>query len=183
MYSFDAELFAKIAAPILSLLFGALIKRYFKERSKLITFMLHASQFTVGEVVVNTHSIILRNTGNKAASNVRVHHQNLPPNIQVYPPIHYTVERRPDQSGDIVFSALVPKEQVTISYLYYPPLFASNVNSGAKSDDGLAKIINAIPMQQPHPALLFVVGLLMFVGGSTIIYWSIQLIIFLLLKS
>ena len=120
--NFDPDIIAKVAGPVLSLIVGALIKHYAEARSKVVSFIGHASAFVVqGEypTSVHTHSIVVRNAGRKAATNVRLAHAVLPPNITVYPPINYLIERNPEGAGEIVFPILVPKEQVTVSYLYF----------------------------------------------------------------
>jgi hypothetical protein len=170
----DPDVVAKVAGPLLSLLVGGLLKHYTEARSKIVSFIGHASAFTIqGEtpVVIHTHTVVVRNAGRKAAKNVRLSHAVLPINITVHPPVQYSIERNPEGAGDIVFPVLVPKEQVAISYLYSPPLVWNQINSNTKSDEGFAKIINVIPMPQPNKAVLAVVWALMFVGASFIFYW------------
>jgi hypothetical protein len=174
----DSEIIAKVAGPILSLVLGVVIKHYTEARSKLISFVGHTSAFTIqGDVptVVHTHAIVVRNAGRKAATNVRLTHAVLPPNITVYPPVQYSVERNPEGAGEILFPVLVPREQVTVSYLYFPPLVWSQINSNTKSDEGFAKIVNAIPTPQPSKTLLAALLFLMFVGASFLFYWLVRL--------
>ncbi|WP_141231804.1 hypothetical protein [Pseudomonas sp. Irchel s3a12] len=176
----EPEIFAKIAAPILSGVLGVIIKHYLEARSKIISFIGHASSFTVqGEhpVVIHTHAVVVRNAGRKAATNVRLSHAILPSNLTVYPPVMYTIERNPEGAGEIVFPSLVPKEQVTISYLYFPPLLWSQINVNAKSDEGFAKIISVIPIPQPSKFVNYCLWLLIFVGVSFLMYWLIQFVI------
>ena len=138
-----------------------------------MSFIGHASAFTLqGEppVVIHTHSVIVRNTGRKAAKNVSLTHAVLPLNITVYPPVQYSIERNPEGAGEIVIPVLVAKEQVTVSYLYFPPLLWSQINVSTKSEDGFAKIINAIPMPQPRKSVLALVWFLVFVGASFLFY-------------
>ena len=73
----DPEVIAKIAGPALSLIVGAQIKHYVEARSKVVSFTGHASAFTIqGEnpAVIHTHSVVVRNAGRKAATNVRLVH-------------------------------------------------------------------------------------------------------------
>jgi hypothetical protein len=177
--SLDPEVIAKVAGPVLSLLVGALLKHYTEARSKVVSFIGHASAFTIQganpPVVVHTHAIVVRNAGRKAATNVRLTHAALPINITVYPPVQYSIERRPEGAGEIVFPVLVPKEQVTVSYLYFPPLLWSQINVNTKSDEGFAKILNVIPMPQPNRAVIGGIWALMFVGASFLFYWVVRL--------
>lgn len=176
----DPEIIAKILGPLLSLLVGGLIKRYTEARSRVVSFIGHASAFTLqGEnpAVIYTHSVVVRNTGRKSATNVRLTHAVLPINITVYPPVQYSIERNPEGAGEIVIPVLVPKEQVTISYLYFPPLLWSQINVNTKSDEGFAKIISVIPVPQPNKAVITGVWTLVFVGASFLFYWLVRLVI------
>lgn len=175
----DPEVIAKVVGPLLSLLVGGLIKRYTEARSKVVSFIGHASAFTLqGEnpAIIHTHSVVVRNTGRKSANNVRLSHAVLPINITVYPPVHYSIERNPEGAGEIVIPVLVPKEQVTISYLYFPPLLWNQINVSTKSDEGFAKIINVIPVPQPNKAVIAGFWFLVFVGASFLFYWLARLL-------
>lgn len=178
----DIEVVAKIVAPLITLILGVIIKRYTEARARLVSFIGHVSSFTLQDekhTVVHTHSIVVRNAGRKAAHNVRVAHAILPPNITIYPTIQYTIQRNPEGASEIVIPVLVPKEQVTISCLYFPPLTWDKVNASTKSDEGFAKILNVIPMPQPRKAIIWIVWGLVFVGASFLFYWLVRLIIYL----
>ncbi|GBE16211.1 hypothetical protein BMS3Abin15_00023 [bacterium BMS3Abin15] len=181
--SYDIELIAKVISPIIILLVSALIKHYTERRSKLVSFIGHISSFTLSgenQTLIFTHSIVVRNAGRKSANNVRVGHNFLPPNIQIYPSIKHSIEENPGSCAEIIFPILVPKEQVTISYLYFPPVTWDQVNAYTKSDDGFAKNIDVIPMPQPSKLVIAIVWLLMFIGASFVVYWLIKLLPFLL---
>ncbi len=179
----DADTVAKIVGPLLSLLLGAVIKHYSEARAKLVSFIGHVSSFTLQNeqhTVVHTHSVIVINAGRKAAQNVRLSHKVLPPDVTVYPPVQYTIERNPEGAGEILIPVLVQKEQVTISYLYFPPLTWNQVNASTKSDEGFAKILNVIPMPQLNKGVLVAVWALLFVGASFIFYWLTRLLAYVL---
>lgn len=173
------EQILKLISPVITLIIGSLIKYYTEERSKLISFIGHVSVFKLQDeqkTQVFAHNVIVRNAGRKAARNVKLVHNVLPLNISIFPPIQHSVERNPDNSGEIVIPILVPKEQITISYLYFPPLTWDRINSITKSDDGLAKIINVIPVPQFSKWFTFLVWFLMFIGASFLLYWLMRLI-------
>jgi hypothetical protein len=176
----DSDVLAKIASPVLSLVLGALVKHYTEARSRVVSFVGHVSAFTLqGQhpITVHTHSIVVRNIGRKAAKNVRLSHGFLPENFTVYPPIQYNVEQNPKGASEIVIPILVPKEQVTISYIYFPPLIWNQINVNTKSDEGYAKIIKVIPMPHPNKAVLAGVWTLMFIGASFAFYWLVRLVL------
>ena len=120
----DLDLAAKISVPVLSLLLGKYLDRWITKRPKLISYLGHASAFTLrGDKpgTFHTHSIVVRNAGRLAANNVRIGHNILPEHFQLYPAIAHTVERNPGNIAEIIIPKLVPDEQITISYLYFPP--------------------------------------------------------------
>lgn len=181
--SVDPDLIAKVAGPTLSLVAGAVLKNYTEARSRVVSFIGHVSAFMLQDeqhTVVHTHSIVVRNAGRRAARNVRLTHGVLPPNVTIYPPVQHSIERNSDDSGEIVFPALVPKEQVTVSYLYFPPLLWNQINSTTKSDEGFAKIINVMPVPRPSKGVIAAVWLLSFVGASFVLYWLVRLAIYAL---
>ena len=176
----DPELIAKVAGPVLSLVAGALVKRITDARSRLVSFLGHASAFTLSDEArtqVHTHSIVVRNAGRKSANNVRLTHGVLPPSVTVHPPIQYSIERNPEGSGEIVFPVLVPKEQVTISYLYFAPLTWVQVNGSTKSDEGFAKIITVIPTPQASKLVIALVWFLAFIGASLLFYGLVRMVL------
>ena len=179
----DLELIAKIVSPILTLLVGTLIRNYNERRPKLVSFIGHISSFDLKDekhTKVGTHSIVIRNAGRKSATNVRVGHHFLPAYIKIDPSIKYTIEENPENKSEIVFPVLVPKEQVSISYLYTQPVTFHNINSYTKSDDGFAEILRVIPKPQPNKLIEFILSTFVFVGGSFTLYWIFKLITYLL---
>src|SRR6266853_872458 len=108
----DWTLFARYAAPILTLLLGVALNRWLEKRPKLISFLGHASTVTIrppgGQPTqVNAHAIVVRNEGKKPATNVRLGH-NVLPDFSVYPSVMHDVVTLPDGSKEIVFPSLVP---------------------------------------------------------------------------
>jgi hypothetical protein len=183
----DSEQIIKIVSPVLTLIFSAIVKYYTEEKSKIISYYGHISAFELHEhnLDIYSHSIIVRNSGRKSANNIRVCHQVLPPNIPlpnitIHPAVQYSIEKNPEGAMEIVIPVLVPKEQVTISYLYFPPLTVNQINSYTKSDDGLAKIVNIIPTPEPSKILLAVIWILIFIGGSFVLYWVIKLVLYII---
>ncbi|MHB1516437.1 MAG: hypothetical protein ACYCVY_12185 [Acidiferrobacteraceae bacterium] len=177
----DPDTIAKVVSPILTLILGPLVSRYTQDRVRLISFIGHISAFKLrNNTDVYTHSVIVRNTGRKVAHNVRLTHRVLPPDVTIYPPIQYSVETSPAGYSDIVIPVLVPSEQITISYLYFPPITWEQINVNTKSDEGFAKIIQAIPTPQASKKMILAFVMLMFVGASVLMYWLIRLVLYAL---
>lgn len=174
----DTEVIAKLLSPVLVALVGAVTKRYLEARPKLIFYLVHASAFPLPDQQVknvHTHSVVVRNVGRKSAHNVRIGHGFFPrSSYQIYPALHHEVLAGPNDSAEILIPTLVPQEQVSLSYLYFPPVTWNQVSSYAKSDEGLARVIDVIP--SPALSRWSVAGLwaLIFVGASTLVYWLVM---------
>lgn len=173
-----------IAAPIAGAIFctvlGALLQRALVRRPKLITYFGHASVFRLASTgqVIHTHAVIVKNTGGQPAKNVRFGHHYLPANFEIFPKIPHTVENQtPGGSGDIVLPVLRPQEQVTISYLYFPPLLYSQIHSGVGSDEGFARPLHVLPTPQYSPRVLWALRLLLAVGAFATTYLIVEAVI------
>lgn len=150
----DWNVVATIAAPVVALVAGVFINRWFESRPKLISYFGHVSTHQMNPpnaqgFRVFTHEVVIRNVGRVPATNVRVQHATLP-DFHVFPPVQHHVDRTPGGSTDIVIPSIVRNEQVVISYLYFPPLTAAQVNTGIKSDQGFATQIPVL-LQRVFP--------------------------------
>lgn len=177
----DLETAAKIFSPILTLIVGAALKHYAERKPKLFSYIGHVSAFTLQDEQkssVFTHSVIVRNAGRRSAVNVRLGHHFLPVNHRIDPQVNYKIEINPEGAAEIVIPTLVPSEQVTISYLYFPPKTWNQINSYTKSDEGYAKIVNVIPVPQPSAPVLWLIRALIFIGASFVIYWVLRFALF-----
>lgn len=136
-----------IAAPTIALFIGALINHLLENRPKVISYISHVSGIRLtGErpIHVFTHAIVLRNAGGKTSTNVRIGHNTLP-NFEIFPDIEHTVNDLPGGGKEIVIPRLIPKKQVTITYLYHPPLTYDKINTHIESDEGPVKQLTVIP--------------------------------------
>lgn len=183
MMEFTLDAAIKLAAPALTGVIGLLAKIYLDAKPKLVCYMIHSIAITTRNqidleappIVVHTHSIAVRNAGKKAASNVRIGHQFLP-DFQMYPSLTHEIVRGSDNTAEIVIPTLVPGEQVTIGYLYFPPQTYQNINNYCKSDEVLAKYLNVAPMVPASKTQLFTLWTLVFIGASSLLYWLLTLL-------
>jgi hypothetical protein len=170
----DWTLFARYAAPVVALFVGVALDRLFERRPKLAAYLGHASAIWVqpanaARFLVNTHSVVVRNSGRKPATNVRLGHFQLP-DFSVFPSISHQVVDLPDGSREILFPTLIPKEQVTVTYLYFPPVLWNNVNSTIRSDEGFARILNVLPTPQAPAWARRLAYVVLGIGSATILY-------------
>lgn len=172
----DWNAIATIAVPVITLFLGVWVNRRFESRPVLISYFSHVSAFRysppgggVQQFGINTHSVVLRNTGSKSATNIRIHHNTLP-DFNIWPTIVHTIETLPDGTKDIVIPMLVPGEQITISYLYFHPITYDQINAGIKSDQGFSQQIAVLLQRQYSRWISLLVGTLMVVGLVAILY-------------
>jgi len=184
----DLSFFARIAEALAIAVLGGLVTRWMEKRPRLIVFYGHIGEFQLQSSGVfagggvHTHSVVVRNSGRLAAHNVR-----LPHNIPLSPPLNFSVfpqtafTRTPLAGGgeEITFPVLVPGQQVTVSYLYFPPLIFSQINLPIMSDEGMARVINVLPTPQPSKWRLMIFWLLVFVGLVTSLYLIGELVFWL----
>ena len=164
----------EIAKAVVLLFCGGLVTRFFERRAKLVAYFEHVSAFNhtppEGQPIqVFSHSVILRNAGKETATNVRIHHAVLP-SFQIWPQIVHQVEQLTDGSKDIVIPKLVPKEQITISYLYFPPLTYDKTNAGIKCDQGFAQQIAVALQPKASKLTMFFVWSVLIIGAVTSLY-------------
>ena len=170
----DWDIVATIAAPLITLFFGVALSRKLERRPRLITYLGHVSAHRIdpetgNPIDVFTHSIVLQNAGRNAAHNVRITHSILP-NFAVFPEIKYEVDHLPGGGSDIVVPVLVPQQEITISYLYFPPTTWDKINRIVTSNEGFAKVMNVLPAIQHPKWVNATAGSLMLIGIIALLY-------------
>ncbi|MFA5164202.1 MAG: hypothetical protein WC481_01390 [Candidatus Omnitrophota bacterium] len=168
---------ATIAAPIIALFIGVAIDRFIEQKPKLIAYYTHASAFnTAGNnpITIHTHGIIIKNIGRKSAMDVRVRHNILPQNYKVYPIVDHHVQNLPGGGSEIVFPILVQNEQVSISYLYFPPLIYNQIHAGIRHSEGFASEVAVLPTPQYPDWMRRGLYVLLILGSITFIYMFIK---------
>lgn len=122
-----------------------------EKRTKLVVYFGHVAAFRVTPpqqhpMAVHTHSLVLRNGGRSPATGVRIPHRvSLAPGENVHfavePNIPYSTTPLPGGGTEIKIDVLVPKQQVTVSYLYFPPLLFSQIHDQITCDQMIARVI------------------------------------------
>lgn len=178
------DLITRIGTPIITLVVGAVISRVFERRPKLIVYYGHVSSFRVKpaegpDSFVHAHSVVIRNSGHQAATNVRVSHIVLPEHIDISPSVPYTIEVLPSGNKDLVIPQIVPAQSVTISYLYFPPLTWNATTSAVRCDEGMARVIRVLPARQFPTWVVYSLGGLILFGVGFVVYllWSLAILL------
>jgi len=166
-------------APVIALFIGVVIDRIIERRPRLIAYFTHASAFTLPRssppIVIHTHGIVIRNVGKRPATDIRVRHNALqpgifPPDFNVFPVIEHRLENFPGGGREIVFPVLVPNEQITISYLYFPPLLFNQIHAGIRHSEGFATEVSVLPTPQYPSWLRKSLWFLLVLGVIALIY-------------
>lgn len=177
----DLQTIITASATIVTAIIAFILSKYLYDRPKLVSYCLHVSAHKIKdpEGIIHTHAIVIRNAGRMAAKNVRVGHHVFPDlSTTVNPPIEYQ-KKETDGGLELIFPILVPQEQITISYLYFPPITFGNINTYVKSDEGYAKILNVIPTPKLPGWLEILLYIVLFIGGVAVVRLLFQLIIFI----
>jgi hypothetical protein len=169
----DWNIVVVIASPIIALFVGAGLNRFIENRPKVVSYLGHVSGIYLSKAdpptQVNTHSVVLRNAGGKTETNIRLGHNELP-DYQIYPDIEHEVKELPGGEKEIVIPRLIPKKQITITYLYFPPLTWDKVNSHLESESGSIKVLNVLPTVQLPKLLLWAIWILIGYGIIAVLY-------------
>ena len=174
-------IFAAFAAPIITLLVGAWLQRLFEHRPKLIAYYTHASSFNIqgaNPVQINTHGIVIRNAGKKTAVDIRVRHLYLPENYDVYPDVEFTVNNLAGGGAELVIPTLVPNEQVSISYMYFPPIVYNQIHASIRHSEGFATEVTALPTQIYSAWVIRSLWVLLILGGTAALYILYELVLY-----
>lgn len=170
-----------IIGPLLAAVILVALDRSLERRPKLISWLGHASAVRLppqqGQTEprdIFTHAVVIRNAGRRSANNVRLGHYTLP-NFSVFPSVVHRVENPPGGGSEIVFPMLVPGEQLTINYLYFPPTTYDKINSYTKSDEGMARIITVLPTPMVSVWLQRVAWTVLIIGAVTTLYLFVVL--------
>ncbi len=167
----DWNLVALLTGPILGAVVWAIAARIIERRTKLVCFYGHVSTFSPsGQGALNAHSVVVRNADKLPAHNVRLGHNVLPELFSMFPPCAHEVQPFQEGGAEICVPTLAPGDQLTVSYLYPPPLLWNQTNTYVKCDEGIASVLNVLPTPQQPRWILRIMGVVLIVGALTIIY-------------
>ena len=182
----DVALAWSVAEKVLLVVVGVLAARFVERRPRLNVYYGHVGVFQIpsttpggGLLGIHTHTVVLRNAGRLPAHNVRVPHRgsleahNI--HVSVDTGVNHTSNILPGGEEEIVFPTLVPGQQVTLSYLYFPPITWNEINLPISSDEGMAKQVNVLPTVQLPRWLRGILWGLIVVGTATLLYGLLEL--------
>jgi hypothetical protein len=182
----DFAVFTRVAEIVATAVVGGLIHRFFEQRARVVAFYGHVGEFHLqpiqpGQVptTVHTHTVVVRNTGKLPAHNVRLPHtlRLAAPgmNVSVYPQTNYTTNQLPTGGEEILVAVLPSGQQLTVSYLYFAPLTFHHVNQPISSDEGMAQVLNVLPMPRLPAWQTRTLWTLVAIGAVTVAYFVVEL--------
>ncbi|BEV17421.1 hypothetical protein HBDW_42090 [Herbaspirillum sp. DW155] len=184
--TFDIDVAAKLLSTLVTVVL-AVVKLIADRRPRLVAYFGHRSEHHVKQKVaangdvtqppfeVYTHSVVIANVGKKTAFNIRLGHQYMPDSVTLYPySTPFKIEHNADGFAELLIPTLVAKEEVTVSYLYFPPITWHKINTYVKSDEGSAKVFEPVRYEPPSKSKIRVVILLMLMGAFTLTYGIIR---------
>jgi hypothetical protein len=123
--------------------------------------------------------VVIRNAGRLPAHNVHVPHNGMlsAANIHVstHPTINYEIKPLKNNTEELFFPTVPAKFQVTIFYLYFPPILYNQINAPIYFDEGQAREIRVLPQQQFPWWLLAMLWGLLIIGAGTLGFWLWEL--------
>ena len=169
------ELVVAAVKYIVAAAVGALIAKRVQGEPNLVSNWGHASSFRLLEagkvIVLHTHEVVVRNTGKKPAHNVRITHWVLPQYFSIWPSVPFTVEDLPQGGKDIIIPTLTAKEQITVSYLYEPPLTITQINAGIRCDESIATPVEMEISEKTPRWALVTAWVFALIGFGTVLFW------------
>jgi hypothetical protein len=186
--AFDFSLAANIAEKIILLVVGAVGTWIFERRPRLTVFFAHVGEFRMtppaGQqqlqpMTIHTHTIVIRNAGRLAAHNIRVPHQGPLAKNNVYVSVErgadFKMQNLPGGEDEILFPILAPKQQVTIGYLYFPPVLFTHIHLPIRSDEGQARQLFVLPTPQAPRWLIYLLWSFAVIGLATVLYLLVEI--------
>jgi hypothetical protein len=182
--AFDLSLIQRIAEPVIGGVVLAVILRAIERRARLTAYYGHVGRFRIQPTAaapsfdVHTHTVVIKNGGRLPAHNVRMPHP-LPfgmnaINVFVDPGINYSQSTLPSGGDEILFPVLVAGQQVTVHYLYYPPLTFQQINLPISCDEGMARAVTVLPAVQLRRWQSWSLRVLMVAGAIAIIFLLVR---------
>lgn len=186
----DASLVWGIVEKMAIAAVGYAFRYFFERRTRLVVFFSHVGEFHLAPTptvpngtTVHTHAVELRNAGRLPAHNVRVPHRfAVGPggvNVSLFPNLPYTTNTLANGGEEIQIDVLTPQQQVTLSYLYFPPLTFNQIHEPIRCDEMMARQVSVLPtIVYPRWVRGIAWGVLL-VGFVTTFYLLAELVRFL----
>lgn len=181
----DWAVVATLAAPLVTFLLGIGATLWLGYRQRLVVYVTNIAGFIVmlgppdeKNVEVSTFSLVIRNAGRRATSNVKIGHHHLPKDVAIYPAIPHEIDTTaPGTAAEARIEQLVSGEQITISYLLWGRANPGQIIAYVKSDDGQARVLNTLPTPQWPKLTLWILWFLVVVGAVSILYLTYSWIV------
>ena len=173
---FDWSALATVAWSVILLIAGALLGRLLERKAKLTYYASHWSAYPrpgPPPITIHTHGIVIKNVGNKTATDVRIQHELRPEMFYVTPSMGYTDPDMPGGGFEIVLPQLMPQKEVAISYMHTQPFH--NFRGQITHSDGLAVEVPAISRAEYPRWMFWTVLILALIGLIAVAFLAVVL--------
>lgn len=168
-----------ILTGIVSLIVGYFLN-YLKPKSNVIWGNTHSFLFNLKDpkLTLFTHAYMIQNSGRKEAENLQIALEKPPDYFKLEPALKYTEFQLDSGEYVIEIPNLGPKEYFSIEFLAYRDL--SKVLYIRTKNGGQSKFIKIRPQIVYPKKIQNIVGLFLFLGIGTFLYWVVRGIILLI---
>ena len=158
MFTLPDQIKITLFACVLTFIFGILLEKFKEKKPKLIYYLSSLSDFSIPSnqagqqnTHINTHNVVVQNDGRSSAKNVEIAHHPLTSTnfwYKVNPDIAYSIDKTPQGGLIIRIPSLLPKQALTISYLYTYPFQINQIHNYVKSDEVAGEAISILYVRQ-----------------------------------
>ncbi|QOV68205.1 hypothetical protein [Citrobacter sp. BDA59-3] len=187
--TYGKEIFS-LLVPVFTLI----INKFFKNNAKVVYGELHQFTFLVNEKfidgngdealekkVVHTQSYIIVNEGREPATNLEIIFNYAPQQLNIWPVRPYTQKLNDDGRYIMVFDFLATNELTRCEIMSINEQLPELLS--VRSKEGMAKMVGLIPQKVLNPLFIKFMGLLVFIGAATLVYFIVIVLQWLLLKT
>jgi hypothetical protein len=188
------ETYGKEIVALLVPIIAWALNNFLRAKAKLQVALPHQFTFLVQQPLINadghqispnqtvkTNSFIIRNDGRESATKLELVFNWKPMCLNLWPMRHFEEHIEADGRYVLVFENLAPKEVLGVEVLSVNQDLPSLLN--VRSAECVAQNINMYPQPTVSNTLRIFVGFLMFFGLATLVYLSIVLVQFLVLRT
>ncbi|APJ05258.1 hypothetical protein [Silvanigrella aquatica] len=129
------------------------------------------------DLYINTHAIVVSNFGNSQTKNITIGHSQFLPSYSIYPNIEHEVINLNGEGKAIKIKNLAPKQEIIISYMYFPPKMFNQIGTYIKSDEeGDVQIISKLQTNKTSNIKIILISIPSILVVSYILYHIIEFI-------
>ncbi|MGD0591981.1 MAG: hypothetical protein ABSA44_14470 [Bacteroidota bacterium] len=156
--------------------------KLFEKKVRFVMWLSHRYEFKIPiieerNVTVFVQTVRLDNLGKLAITDVEIVHKLKPDFFAFDPPQPYEEKTLPDGSHLVAIKSIAPHSGFSMQYFCY--INYPNITY-IRSTQGYAEVVPVIPNIVIPKTKMFIFKIIVIVGSTTLIYWTIRLGAFLI---